>query len=119
MNKSKIFVFGSNLAGRHGKGAAYYAKKNHGAEYGIGKGRTGMAYAIPTKNEKIKVLPLHEIKKYVNDFIEYAKSHPELEFFVTAIGTGLAGYDHSEIAPMFKNCPSNCELPKVWNAILS
>jgi hypothetical protein len=117
-NKIKIFVFGSNLAGRHGKGAALTAKNMFGAQRGVGKGRTGNAFAIPTKNEELKTLPLHLIEKYVKEFIKYAKSHPELEFFVTAIGTGLAGYSHLEIAPMFKGVPSNCEMPKAWSEYL-
>lgn len=110
----KIFVFGSNLAGLHGAGAALYAKKHYDAKLGVGDGRTGNAYAIPTKDNIIETLPLDIIKKYVVKFIQYAKSHPELEFFVTAIGTGLAGYKHADIAPMFKDAPSNCELPREW-----
>lgn len=109
-----IFVFGSNLAGRHGKGAALYAKKVHNAEYGVGIGRTGNAYAIPTKDEKIKTLPLSRIEVYVNDFLIYAKTHPELEFQVTKIGCGLAGYNENDISPMFKNAPINCHLPENW-----
>jgi hypothetical protein len=106
-----IFVFGSNLAGRHGKGAALFARQNHGAQYGVGVGRTGNSYAIPTKNTSIQTLPLGEIERYVKDFLNYARQHPELEFQVTAIGTGLAGYSHSNIAPMFKDAPANCSLP--------
>lgn len=87
-----IFVFSSNLAGRHGKGAALCAKNHHGAEYGIGVGRTGNAYAIPTKDRRIRTLPLPRIAKYVAEFLAYARAHPELEFEVTKIGCGLAGF---------------------------
>lgn len=111
---AEIFVFGSNLAGRHGKGAALCAAKEHGAERGRGQGRTGMAYAIPTKDGDIQTLPLWNIKRHVLDFIEYAKMNPELTFNVTAIGTGLAGYKHEQIAPMFKTAPANCNLPVEW-----
>jgi hypothetical protein len=110
----KIFVFGSNLAGRHGKGAALDAKNLYGAKYGVGEGRTGMAYAIPTKDEKLRVRSLSEIECSVKRFIEYAKLHPELNFFVTKIGCGLAGYKEQEILPMFKGSPANCELPEGW-----
>lgn len=111
---SEIFVFGSNLAGRHGKGAALHAAKHYGAVHGIGTGRTGQAYGIPTKDEKIRTLPLTEIKRHVARFIVYAKWNPQLTFKVTAIGTGLAGYKHEDIAPMFKGAPSNCILPDEW-----
>lgn len=109
-----IFVFGSNLAGIHGKGAALYARKSHGAKYGIGVGRTGNSYAIPTKDEHIKTLPLAQIAKYVAEFLDYARAHPELEFQVTKIGCGLAGYSEHEIKPMFSGAPINCHLPDGW-----
>lgn len=111
---SEIFVFGSNLAGRHGKGAALHARQHHGAINGFGHGRMGNAYAIPTKDENIRTLPLDSIRRYVAIFVAYAKNHPELRFQVTAIGTGLAGYKHEDIAPMFKGAPSNCRLPDEW-----
>lgn len=114
-----IFVFGSNLAGRHGKGAALTARQDFGAEYGVGMGRTGEAYAIPTKGYKLDVLPIHMIYKYITEFKAYAYRHPELEFFVTRVGCGLAGYKDNEIAPAFINCPNNCILPKEWNEINS
>lgn len=109
-----IFVFGSNLAGRHGKGAALCAKNSHGAVYGVGVGRTGNAYAIPTKDERIRTLPLSRIAVYVAEFLKYARENPEIEFEVTKIGCGLAGYRAHEIKPMFKDAPTNCHLPDWW-----
>lgn len=109
-----IFVFGSNLAGRHGAGAALFARNNHGALYGQGIGRQGNSYAIPTKDHRINTLPLETILGYVNGFLRYASSHPELDFQVTRIGCGLAGYTDSQIAPMFANAPYNCYLPEGW-----
>ncbi len=109
-----IFVFGSNLAGRHGKGAALAAKLDWGAEQGVGVGRTGQAYAIPTKGYSLEVLHLDIINTYVLKFIQYANEHPDEEFYVTKIGCGLAGYKESQIAPMFKNAPKNCKLPEGW-----
>lgn len=109
-----IFVFGSNLAGRHGKGAAVTARLYHGAQYGQGVGRQGNSYAIPTKDVYLKSLPLDKIEFYVRLFLCYANDHPELSFFVTRIGCGLAGYKDKDIAPMFKNAPTNCELPITW-----
>ena len=111
-----IFVFGSNLAGRHGKGAALCARNTHGAVYGVGVGRTGNAYAIPTKDEHIQTLPLSRIEKYVTDFLEYARANPDLEFEVTRIGCGLAGYQEHEIKPMFAGAPMNCHLPDSWRS---
>jgi hypothetical protein len=112
--KQEIFVFGSNLAGRHGKGAALTAFKRYGAIYGQGIGLQGNSYAIPTKDENIKTLPLNKIKRYVEQFIKFATLNPDMRFKVTAIGTGLAGYDETEIAPMFVNAPDNCILPVGW-----
>lgn len=114
---SKIFVFGSNLAGRHGKGAALTAYRNHGAIYGQGIGRQGNSYAIPTKNQSLKTLPLITIFHYVLDFIEYARKHPEEKFLITKIGCGLADYKEKDIAPMFHNAPSNCQLPEGWRPL--
>ena len=111
---NKIFVFGSNLAGRHGKGAALYAKQHHGAVYGIGIGHQGNSFAIPTKDKNLKSLSLPEINFWVQHFITYAKNNPHLTFEVTRIGCGLAGYTDSDIAPMFKDAPENCELPTSW-----
>jgi hypothetical protein len=110
----RVFVFGSNLAGRHGAGAALFARKNHGAMYGIGEGPTGNAYAIPTKGRRLEVLPLDAIRDAVARFIEYATRHPETRFEVTRIGCGLAGYTDAQIAPMFAGAPVNCELPEGW-----
>lgn len=112
--KKEIFVFGSNLAGRHGKGAALTAFREYGAIYGEGVGLQGNSYAIPTKDENINTLPLNKIQKHVEQFIRFAKLNPELTFKVTAIGTGLAGYDESDIAPMFIDAPDNCILPVGW-----
>ncbi|MEQ1494474.1 MAG: hypothetical protein ABL912_01760 [Novosphingobium sp.] len=114
-----VFVFGSNLAGRHGKGAALEARMKWGAEYGVGRGRTGNAYAIPTKGYRLEVLPLSEIRSHVRGFVEYAMASPDLEFHVTAIGCGLAGYKHHQIAPMFMGCPSNVRLPAEWSEFVT
>jgi len=116
---ANIFVFGSNLAGRHGKGAALHARNVYGAVYGIGVGRTGNAYAIPTKDRYLKTLPLPGIKNYVDDFIVYARQHPELVFIITRIGCGLAGYRDEHIAPMFRDAPKNCILPIEWKSNIS
>lgn len=109
-----IFVFGSNLAGRHGAGAALCARYEHGAVYGVGSGRTGNAYAIPTKDSLLRPLSLPEIQENVSEFIAYAEASPELEFEVTKVGCGLAGYKECQIKPMFKAAPANCFLPAGW-----
>jgi hypothetical protein len=111
---ANIFVFGSNLAGRHGKGAALYARTHYGAEYGVGIGKTGCSYAIPTKDRNLNVLGLETIRGHVQEFIQYAKDHPQHTFQVTRIGCGLAGYKDHQIAPMFIGAPNNCQLPEEW-----
>ena len=113
-----VFVFGSNLAGRHGKGAALTARHQWGAEYGVGVGRTGDAYAIPTKDHALNTLPLERIQPHVEAFLAYARVHQECEFFVTRVGCGLAGYTDHEIAPFFADAPPNCLLPQGWRAFL-
>jgi hypothetical protein len=113
-----IFVFGSNLAGRHGKGAALHARQKCGAVYGQGVGLQGSSYAIPTKDEQLRTLPLDRIRMYVAEFRAFAAAHQELIFEVTAIGCGLAGYNVSQIAPMFHGTPANCILPDAFTAVL-
>jgi hypothetical protein len=109
-----IFVFGSNLAGRHGAGAALYARQHHGAVYGRGEGLQGQSYGIPTKGVHIETLSLEAIAFNVSKFIKFAQQHPELIFNVTRIGCGLAGYADAQIAPMFVGAPANCVLPDGW-----
>lgn len=113
-----VFVFGSNLAGRHGAGAALWARQHRGAKVGVGEGMTGNAYAIPTKDANIKTRPLDDIAKSVRYFLDYARSRPDLEFQVTEIGCGLAGYTPDQIAPMFRGAPFNCRLPPAFVAVI-
>jgi hypothetical protein len=113
-----IFVFGSNLAGRHGAGAALFAKHCWSAQPGVGEGLTGWCYAIPTKDSNLRSLPLDSIRRSVVVFLDYARRQPKLMFLVTAIGTGLAGYRHEDIAPMFVTAPLNCVLPAEWKSII-
>lgn len=109
-----IFVFGSNLGGRHGRGSALEAMRKWGAIYGQGVGRQGNAYAIPTKTSRLKPLEPAAIAPHVANFIVYAREHPRDTFHVVKIGCGLAGYKEEEIAPMFKGAPDNVRLPEGW-----
>ncbi len=108
----QCFVYGSNIRGIHGAGAALTAHKLYGAVYGIGEGMKGRSYGIPTKDVRILTLPLEEIAKHVAKFVEHTQSLEHF-YFVTAVGTGLAGYEHKDIAPMFKGV-KNCWLPMAW-----
>lgn len=120
LKDNEVFIFGSNKSGRHGKGAAKQAIK-WGAIYGQGEGIQGQTYAIPTKDNNIKTLPIIEIQKYVGNFIEYACKHKDQIFLVTPIGCGLAGYSESDIAPLFKNVLflTNIHLPEnFWKYII-
>lgn len=109
-----IFVFGSNRQGKHGAGAAKEAKQKYGAIYGRAEGRQGNSYAIVTKELRKDFPPvtLDEIRWGVIRFLGYARKHPEEKFEVTAIGTGLAGFKASQIAPFFSGAPDNVRLPK-------
>lgn len=115
---SPVFVFGSNLAGRHGKGAALWARQHRGAIYGQGIGRQGDAYAIPTKDERLRVLPLATIRTHVDAFIDHARHHRGTAFELTPIGCGLAGYRPDQIGPMFADAPANVTLPPSFRAAL-
>lgn len=122
LSPNEVFVFGSNLSGRHGAGAARTALR-WGAIYGNPCGLQGCTYAIPTVNAAVSnPLELGEIKKYVDTFIDFAKKHPDLIFLVTEIGCGLAGHVVEDIAPLFVGAinVSNIHLPeRFWNLILS
>lgn len=114
---TRIFVFGSNLAGRHGKGAALEARKHWGLIYGLAYGYSGQSYGIPTKDTALASLPPDYIACGVQTFLQ-AASASRKKFLITAIGTGLAGYRHEQIAPLFRDAPSNCVLPLAWKGSL-
>lgn len=109
----RIFVFGSNTSGAHGAGAAYYAHKMCGARQGDSEGLTGDAYAIPTceiVGKTVKPLPIPRIQLHVNTFREFAHQHGEMDFLVTAVGCGIAGYQPGQIADLFRGMPDNVYL---------
>ena len=109
LKADEIFVFGSNLEGMHGGGAAYFAFRKFGAVMGCGVGLRGQSYAIPTMQGGVET-----IKPYVDGFIAFAKSRPDLFFYVTRIGCGIAGFRDKEIAPLFTEAKEveNICLPK-------
>ncbi|MBR3724393.1 MAG: hypothetical protein IKN11_03245 [Bacteroidales bacterium] len=111
LKPNEVFVFGSNLAGHHGGGAARIALERFGAIYGQGVGLQGQSYAIPTMQGGVET-----IRPYVDEFITFAQNHPDLTFLVTRIGCGIAGFDDSEIAPLFADAHlvPNIVLPKGW-----
>jgi hypothetical protein len=112
-----LFIFGSNEKGIHGAGAARYALLKYSAIYGQGFGLQGQSFAIPTRDSKIKTLPLNIIEVYVEEFINWSLNNKEYCFYITPIGTGFAGYAHEQIAPMFKGI-KNAWLPEVWRQYL-
>ncbi len=111
LQPNEIFVFGSNLKGMHGGGAAYVALRKFGAIMGQGVGLQGQSYAIPTMQGGVET-----IRPYVDEFIAFAKQHPELVFLVTRIGCGIAGFRDSEISPLFEQAHNveNIVLPQGW-----
>ena len=118
---SVVFVFGSNLAGRHGAGAALHAAQAWGAVYGVGEGRTGNAYALPTMDRHIQrlvgalgqltpliqPLSLDQIRHHAETFLAYARAHPGDSFLLTAVACGLGGKQPRDIAPLFAGAPEN------------
>lgn len=114
LGENEIFVFGSNIQGAHGGGAAWFAYKKLGAEWGVGEGLTGRCYALPTMEGEASM------KHAVERFTVCAKQHPELTFLVTAVGCGIAGYTPSQVAPLFKEAAEleNVYLPQVFSQII-
>ena len=111
LGKNEIFVFGSNLSGMHGGGAALLAYRKFGAIWGQGVGLQGQSYGIPTMQGGVET-----IAPYVDEFIAFAKAHPELLFYVTKIGCGIAGFTEEEISPLFAQAHGidNIILPRGW-----
>ena len=115
LQENEIFVFGSNLEGMHGGGAARYAYEHFGAVWGQGVGLHGQTYAIPTMQGGVET-----IQPYVDEFIRFAKAHEELTFLVTRIGCGIAGFTNKQIAPLFYHAidAENIILPKEFDDIV-
>ncbi len=114
-----VFVFGANLSGIHGAGAARAAHKQYGAAWGVAEGITGQCYALPTVQHNIAgPLSLDEIRAAVERFLHHAATHPEDSFFVTRVGCVLAGHKDADIAPMFRDAPLNCSLPDTWREFI-
>ena len=111
LEPNEIFVFGSNLRGMHGGGAAYIAYRKFGAIMGQGVGLQGQSYAIPTMQGGVET-----IRPYVDEFIQFAMEHQDLTFLVTRIGCGIAGFTDDEISPLFETAHDveNIVLPPGW-----
>lgn len=111
LEKNEVFVFGSNLSGAHGGGAALLAYRKFGAIWGQGVGLQGQSYGIPTMHGGIDA-----IKPYVDEFIEFSKTRPDLTFLVTRVGCGIAGFTNEEISPLFAKAHEveNIVLPSGW-----
>ena len=115
LKENEIFVFGSNLAGMHGGGAARVAYNKFGAIWGQGVGLQGQSYGIPTMHGGVV-----RIQPYVDEFIIFAEEHPEMHFLVTRVGCGIAGFKDEEIAPLFKRAMAleNVSLPEsFWKCL--
>lgn len=116
-----IFVFGSNLSGIHGAGAARTALQTRGAKWGCGEGLTGTCYALPTKGLNISFMDLDRVHESVTKFMKYAYDNPGATFMVTQVGCGLGGFTKEEIAPLFEYCAyegSNCLFDSAWSDLL-
>ena len=111
LGENEVFVFGSNMAGAHGGGAALLAYRKFGAIWGLGVGLQGQSYGIPTMHGGVDA-----IKPYVDEFIEFAKTRPDLTFLVTRVGCGIAGFTNEEISPLFAKAHEveNIVLPSGW-----
>lgn len=115
LKKNQVFVFGSNMLGSHGGGAARQAKEQFGAEDGIWNGMTGQSYAIPTLGKRFEKLPLSLICSYLSEFADYTSEHTDKEFLLTPIGTGIAGFTLEEIKSILPKFTSNVIFTDSWN----
>jgi hypothetical protein len=118
-NSRLVFVFGSNLAGKHGRGDALVALQAWGAQNGVSTGPQGSAYAIPTQDTNRYRLTTKTIERYIRDFCEYARRNPSTTFQVTRIGCGPGGYEDHQIAPYFLAAPANCTFSPEWVAFFN
>lgn len=114
LKPNEVFVFGSNLSGSHGGGAALVAYRKFGAIWGQGVGLQGQSYGIPTMHGGVEA-----IKPYVDEFIAFDRQHQDLVFLVTRVGCGIAGFTDNEIAPLFSEAKQleNVYLPRLWWSI--
>lgn len=121
LKENEIFIFGSNLNGKHSKGAAKTALQKFGAKWGQAADLQGQSYGIPTKDRNLNVLSIKEISYHVEKMIRCAKKNPQLTFLVTEVGCGLARLSPKDIAPLFEKAKDlpNVHLPKrFWEIIL-
>jgi len=109
-----VFVFGSNMLGKHDDGHALLATRFHRAEPGVWRGPTGNAYAIPYRNELNRLLSLAEVARHVAGLRQFAASKPELALRVARFACAKGEYLDGEIAPLFARMPANCALPALW-----
>lgn len=110
----EVFVFGSNLLGIHGAGAAKFAREHCGAVEGVYEGRTGQSYALPTCTRPGLGMYIGDVAAAVQNFLVYAAHNPTTKFFLTRVGCGFAGYTDDEIAPLFRMAPANVRMPPGW-----
>ncbi|MBI2803336.1 MAG: hypothetical protein HYX63_24225 [Gammaproteobacteria bacterium] len=109
-----VFVFGTNVAGVHDEGTAVAATRFHGATAGVWNGMAGNSYAIPYRSSDRKLLGAKHLSEYVATFLEFAKSHPATIFRVARFGCEKDAYLDRDMAPLFRNAPSNCAIPALW-----
>ena len=114
LKPNQIFVFGSNLAGKHYGGAAKQAVDMFGAEYGVGEGLTGRSYAFPTLDEDFKQVSNTVFKAARLHLYKTAQENPDKEFLLTKVGCGIAGFSEDTMKKLFKNVPSNIRKPEDW-----
>jgi hypothetical protein len=114
LKPNEIFVFGSNLRGRHAGGAARLAAQRFGAREGVGEGLTGQSYAFPTLTANFEKVSLKALEASRDRLFATARAHPEKTFLLTKVGCGIAGFSEDEIRPLFRNAPENVVLPEDW-----
>lgn len=116
LKENEIFVFGSNLAGKHSAGAAFQAKKHFGAEIGVGEGLRGQSYAFPTLGRDFEKLSVGHLETSRRILYNTCEANPTMRFLLTKVGCGIAGYEEAEMKALFVEAPANLILPDDWKS---
>ncbi len=114
LKDNQVFIFGSNLAGRHAGGAARQAHEDFRAEWGVGEGLTGKCYAFPTLDENHQKRSDEDLKESVKKLWLTVVANHDKEFLLTKVGCGIAGYSENYMRDLFKGFPKNLIKPENW-----
>lgn len=125
LKENEIFVFSSNLLGKHIGGTARIAKEKFGAQEGVSEGITGQCYAIPTLDEDFSRVSLLDLTVSMTLFLQHVKLYKDrYTYYLTKIGRSIVGWSVYDIREVFQTClkrifngvvPENLYIPKEFD----